>query len=427
MGFASSGLLPLTALALIPLVIHLLSRLRLKRVAFPSLLLLQSVRRERFSWVRMKEILLLILRTIALLSLLLALARPFVRARLPGLGQARDLVLLVDDSYSMSAGNRRQDALEAARGYVAGLAQSGRVLLMTTSGSAPDTQFVSPRAALTALQSAAPSGRADLLNPALGLAAERAGKAGARLVVITDLQRRAMPDSWPRLSPAPVVHDAGTQQVENVGVSGLTMLPGAATVAVEVTNFGTRPARRTLTLAGDVRVLELPAGGREVIEFAPQLPSAGPGLISAGLGRDSLAIDDTRYLVVPEHGLARVLLVESSDTVSYLRRALSADSSAGLELHAVSPSAFGRQNLERYDIVIVADPAALKPADWNRFDFFLRAGGAGWLFLDAGARPEGRPAYARSSGPARPSSGFFSVREPGVAHPLTAALGHAGW
>ena len=58
MGFSAPSLLPLTALAAIPVVIHILSRLRLKRAEFPSLLLLTTVKRERFSWLRIKELLL---------------------------------------------------------------------------------------------------------------------------------------------------------------------------------------------------------------------------------------------------------------------------------------------------------------------------------------------------------------------------------
>ena len=82
MGFLAPSLLPLAALAAIPIAIHILSRLRLKRADFPSLLLLTTARRERFSWLRLKELLLLIFRTLALLGLLLALGeRPDCRAR----------------------------------------------------------------------------------------------------------------------------------------------------------------------------------------------------------------------------------------------------------------------------------------------------------------------------------------------------------
>ncbi|MEO0005537.1 MAG: BatA domain-containing protein, partial [candidate division WOR-3 bacterium] len=84
MRFFSPQFFWLLPLAAIPFIIHLLSRLRLRRKDFPSLLLLQTVRRERFSWLRLKEIILLVLRTLTLLLLLFALTRPYLPVRSPG-------------------------------------------------------------------------------------------------------------------------------------------------------------------------------------------------------------------------------------------------------------------------------------------------------------------------------------------------------
>jgi len=133
MGFSAPGLLPFAALAAIPVVIHILSRLRLKRAEFPSLLLLTTAKHERFSWLRLKELLLLIFRTLALLGLLLALARPFVRHRLPGLGRANDLIVVLDDSYSMSKPSQWQRALAVARELLNSLGPGRRAALIVSS------------------------------------------------------------------------------------------------------------------------------------------------------------------------------------------------------------------------------------------------------------------------------------------------------
>ncbi len=430
MGFAAPGLLPLAALALVPLIIHLLSRLRLRRVAFPSLLLLQSVRRERFSWVRLKEVLLLILRTLALLALLLALARPFVRGRVPGLGQARDVVLLVDDSYSMSAGTRWRQARAVTRELVGGLAPGSRVTLRTSSaGTEPGP--VSRPAALVAIDSLQPTGRADRLEPALTRAAEAARAGSARLVVVTDLQRRAGPDTWPRLAPPVLVLDVGAETPANYTLSSLSVTErlGAVVVTAQATSHGTAVSTRTVSLAGtgiaETRPATLPPGGTQSVEFAPGLAGPGPHLLEARLSLDSMAADDARFVVVPARSVTRLLLVDA-EPASHLAQALAADSGV-VRTTQVTPALFGRQNLERFDLVVLAGPAALRPGDWNRFDFFLRSGGAGWLLLEPEPGTPDRPAYARSAQAVRPAPGFHSVVDPGASHPLTAPLAGAGW
>ena len=159
MGLAAPGLAWLSLLALIPIAIHILSRLRLKRAEFPSLLLLTTAKRERFSWLRLKELLLLVFRTLALLGLLLALARPFVRHRLPGLGRANDLIVILDDSYSMSKPSQWQQALAVTRELLSSLGPGRRAALLVASqaGLSNSSLLSPPSSLLPSLDSLKPS------------------------------------------------------------------------------------------------------------------------------------------------------------------------------------------------------------------------------------------------------------------------------
>src|SRR5207249_2671544 len=62
--------------AAIPIVIHLLSRRRLPEVSFPTTQFLRDLEPQEIRRLRLREILLLILRTLAILLLVLAFARP---------------------------------------------------------------------------------------------------------------------------------------------------------------------------------------------------------------------------------------------------------------------------------------------------------------------------------------------------------------
>src|SRR5690349_13989563 len=97
------------AAAAIPVVIHLLTRKRPRRVPFASVEFLREVNVAQLRRFRLRELLLLALRVLALALFALSLARPAVRGALGGRGgnAASSVVLLVDRSASMGATEAR--------------------------------------------------------------------------------------------------------------------------------------------------------------------------------------------------------------------------------------------------------------------------------------------------------------------------------
>jgi Mg-chelatase subunit ChlD len=108
------------AAAAVPVIIHLVQRRRVQRVVFGSVRFLRKmsqrvVRRRRFT-----ELLLILLRTLALAALAFGFARPFLwqptdrtgHKLAPGQEAA---LILIDNSYSMMAGDRLAEAKRLAR------------------------------------------------------------------------------------------------------------------------------------------------------------------------------------------------------------------------------------------------------------------------------------------------------------------------
>src|SRR5919201_165272 len=87
----------LTALA-VPVIIHLINRERREVVHFPSLMFLQRIPYRSVRRQKLRHILLLAIRCLALAIVVMAFARPFVRRQPPtraaGAG-ARELVVLI--------------------------------------------------------------------------------------------------------------------------------------------------------------------------------------------------------------------------------------------------------------------------------------------------------------------------------------------
>ncbi|MEZ5283481.1 MAG: BatA domain-containing protein [Vicinamibacterales bacterium] len=130
-------LLGLAAVA-VPVLIHLTQRQRNEVVAFPSLMFVRRIPYESVKRRRIRDWLLLALRAAALALIVAAFARPFVRGSQlsAAAGGAREVVLLMDRSYSMGAGDTWARAQAAARQALGTLGPLDRVSLVFFASNA---------------------------------------------------------------------------------------------------------------------------------------------------------------------------------------------------------------------------------------------------------------------------------------------------
>src|SRR5688500_489429 len=118
----------------IPVIIHLIQKERKNVVAFPSLMFLRKIPYQSVERRRIRNWPLLLLRLAALALIVMAFARPFLRREalaVAAAGGAREVVILLDRSYSLGYGDRWERARTAARDTVNGLggADRGTVVL----------------------------------------------------------------------------------------------------------------------------------------------------------------------------------------------------------------------------------------------------------------------------------------------------------
>ncbi len=101
----------------VPVIIHLWFRKRLKKIYFSSLLFLKSAEEKRLQWLRLREILILILRCSFVAALFLSLARPQLRSTLFK-NRLASVYLILDNSWSMAYGNNFNRMIEIARDII---------------------------------------------------------------------------------------------------------------------------------------------------------------------------------------------------------------------------------------------------------------------------------------------------------------------
>jgi len=119
MPFLVPGLLWFTALASVPIIIHLLNRRRFMRVDWAPMKYLKLTIKSNRRRMRIEQFILLAVRTLAVLLLIFAVCRPVLSST--GLGSwlggrsRTSRVLVIDDSMSMGYQVDRRAAFDAAK------------------------------------------------------------------------------------------------------------------------------------------------------------------------------------------------------------------------------------------------------------------------------------------------------------------------
>ena len=119
MPFLLPSLLPFLALAGVPLLIHLLNRRRFQRIDWAPMKYLKLTIKTNRRRLRIEQLILLAVRTLIIIVLICAVARPILSSTGLGAwlgGRSRtSRVLVIDDSLSMGYQVDRRAAFEAAK------------------------------------------------------------------------------------------------------------------------------------------------------------------------------------------------------------------------------------------------------------------------------------------------------------------------
>src|SRR5690606_19408021 len=104
---------------LIPLAIHLFNFRRTKRVRFTNVSFLKEIETRTSSFRKLKHLLVLLCRMLALACLALAFAQPYwVSDEAAGQGQEGITSLYLDNSYSMQHEENNRRYIDVATGYL---------------------------------------------------------------------------------------------------------------------------------------------------------------------------------------------------------------------------------------------------------------------------------------------------------------------
>ncbi|KPK95983.1 hypothetical protein AMJ80_02555 [bacterium SM23_31] len=117
MSFINPLFLIAISTALLPIIYHLIRKLRARKIRFSSLIFLKATPKELIKKRRLRDLILLIVRSCILGFLAFAFARPFLPEEdIPFVAQIEDksVVILIDNSYSMQYDDLFEQSLDKA-------------------------------------------------------------------------------------------------------------------------------------------------------------------------------------------------------------------------------------------------------------------------------------------------------------------------
>jgi hypothetical protein len=377
-----SFLAPLFFIALaglaIPVLLHLTQREKKQIVHFPSLMF---VRRIPYQSVRRRKIhnwLLLMVRVAALALIILAFARPLIQheAAAPIGAGSREVVVLLDNSYSMGFGDHWQRATAAAREQFAKLSASDRAtLVLFASGADIQMRSTSDKTRFNAvLDTVKPGDAATRYSPALKVAGSIVAESTLprrEVVIISDFQRGGWRgEEGARLPQGVTLTPIAVQNAAdraNLTVTGLSLARSTfsnqerLTVTAVVTNRTERPvagsniALETAGLPVANKPLNVEPGGSASVTFDPVTISSKNFKGTVRLADDALNADNSFNFVVSPSEPVRLTIVDRGNADLYLTRALSIGDAPRFEAVSRQADAVSDEDLRRSRVVVLND------------------------------------------------------------------------
>src|ERR1700732_3617218 len=131
MGFLTPWFLAGTLAIGLPIWLHLLKKHKTTPLPFSSLMFFERRTQSSIKHKRLRYLLLFALRTLLIVLIVLAFAHPYVRQTVLASKRAGEVaVLAIDNSLSMRAGNRLQQAKQGAKSVISGLGIGQRAQVM---------------------------------------------------------------------------------------------------------------------------------------------------------------------------------------------------------------------------------------------------------------------------------------------------------
>jgi len=421
-----------------PILIHLLHRRRYIEVPWAAMRFLIAATKKQSRRLHLEQLLLLIVRTLIVLLIAMALARPSIETmgeyfRSEG---PRHRIIVIDATFSMGYAGQDRSRFDRARDIgrqIASAARQGDALQLVRIGESIPRVIVKqpayqPTAVLEEIdqlplldERADVSGVLEDINDLLAMVPEITKK---EVYFLTDLQTAGwaprdsseatrVKSGLKRLADRAklVFLDVGQPGTANTAIAGLRASEGfvlsgrSLQLSTTIRNYSTSGAvGQTVELLlddrlSDTRQVDLPAETDVRVDFTPAF-SSGEHRVEVRLKPDGLRVDDSRRLVIPVRDELQVLLVNGKpsgepmgNATDFLKLSLSPDIPNRPPVSPIRPTVIREgdllgTDLARFDCVFLCNVAMLTDREAELLRGYLESGGGVVFCLGDQVRPD---------------------------------------
>lgn len=342
MQFSNPGALWFLAALIIPIIIHLFYFRRYKKVFFSDTRFLREAKEVQRNASRLKHLLVLFSRLLALAALIFAFAQPFISADSSDDVEANHISFFIDNSFSMEAGGTQNSLLEEAKRIaiesIRAYPDHYSFHVFDHGFASEDQQWIDKDKAINKINRTSLTGQVKTLSQIIGRQKqmrERVENGLTNTYVITDGQKNVFAsipdfDAEDRIQIVrlkPVV--PSNLSLDSAWVDDPVILPGQASrLFVKVSNYSesnVEDIALNMTSNGQTR----PAGsvdiaaGDHVIDTIPiNFSSAGWKEIRLSVSDEGVAFDDELLLTLPISDRINILLINDNDHEAFFRAAV---------------------------------------------------------------------------------------------------------
>jgi len=438
-SFLSPYFLMALPLLAVPLLIHLLTQRKGKDIAFSTLRFIKLAIKQESRWIKLKNLLLLILRILLIITLILIFARPLLKLSssysLTG-DPKSSTVLILDNSYSMGTTIKGkmlfERGKELAKTFLKKAAEGSEFSFILTGGSGQEVKLTTNVDRMASLvHEASLSYLSADLSDAFRRAYETLSQAKhkeKKIILLTDLGQNGW-ENFKKVKIDPgvkvLIVNLLEEEVANRAVSEVLIIPEKEKleeqIKVKVSNFSRQGiSNLPLSLSIDGRqtsrsLLQLKEREEAVCNFSFLEEKRGIFEGKVKIPEDPLKVDDKYHFILPSPFKIKVLCVDGSPSLSsyfsesfYLFLAISSLRGGKISPTLATVDEIGNYDLKGFDVIILANVKKMKEEETLRLLSFVKSGGG--LLIFAGDKID-REWYNQNLGSVLPGSLIGQTKE----------------
>ncbi|QNR85625.1 BatA domain-containing protein [Pedobacter riviphilus] len=404
MNFLYPGFLFALISVAIPVIIHLFNFRKFKKVYFSNVQLLKEVEQQNSSKEKLKNLLILLSRILAIIFLALAFAQPYIPANNQKSTALKNIVsIYIDNSYSMEAinkdGNLLDEAKRRAKELVKGFGINDRFQLLTNDFEGKHQRLLNEEAFLKALEDVKISASNRNLQQVLNRQGNVLTGSGNNKYsfLISDFQKNS--SSTKKLETKADIQYSflklNANTLPNVAVDSVWMLspnhqPGAnERLVVQLKNYSEEEAKNIplkLSINNQQKGLgavTIPAGKtvKDTLNFSGLNAGWQKGIVS--IKDFPVTFDDTLSFSFKVDESFPVLSINGANAGNYIKALFAADSYYKLAENAESNVNYS--NFANYGLIVLNGLKNPSTGLAQQLKNYLNAGGTVVLFPDLDA------------------------------------------